>query len=512
MKRRTLLRAALIVLSVATAACGSSSDSSEDPGGLAISEEGGPRAPDAASTRSAAGIAAAGGRLPGGPACPDPGSAEAGDTVKIAWADPDLNQLADAGLETLVLDQPALTVGAYIDEVNFQGGQGIGGNCFELLHYSWDLSNPDESFLQICTDLAQQRPLLLLSIALNNTTLRCATLAERIPTFVVSATVSNSSVAAADGSLFLADGSLEYLLSSSLDVAASEELLTADDLIGLLVTDNANTESEMETAQRASERLGLDIVGLAAVPTEFGTIGASRAERQVRLLESDLSDSEHEAALRRFSQLSAEHARVLQQMERFFLDTVGEMQSAGVTAVVASASSADVRRLMRAADRLDWFPQWVITDSQPAVLTLTNAPREQGLNLVQISSKRAAGDEIPELDRGCINLRNTSAEAPHFSHRVHTDAWNLTTAICDYLDVTFGAVTRVSGPLTREALSDALNATDYETAHGSRIRFASDDRNGADRFRVLRADPDCVLDYWGCMRAISDWSMPDAGA
>ena len=156
---------------------------------------------------------------------------------------------------------------------------------------------------------------------------------------------------------------------------------------------------------------------------------------------------------------------------------------------------------MRAAERLDWFPQWVINDSQPAVLTLTGAPEEQVRRLVQISSRRAAGDPIPDSDRACVSLRNTSAEAPPFSHRTHTDAWNLITATCDSLDLVFAAMTRVAGPLTREALIDALALTDYETAHGSRISFAPDDHNGSDRFRVLRADPDCVLDEWGCMRA-----------
>ena len=70
-------------------------------------------------------------------------------------------------------------------------------------------------------------------------------------------------------------------------------------------------------------------------------------------------------------------------------------------------------------------------------------------------------------------------------------------------------MTRVAGPLTREALISALALSDYETAHGSRISFDPDDRDGSDRFRVLRADPDCVLDEWGCMRAEGDWFSPN---
>ena len=506
---RSRSRATLVLalLCLAAAACGADAARPDLTDTSGFPEDGAPRAAGFGSTRSGMGISAAGGAPRRGPACPEAGSPQASDPVTIAWSGPDLDELAAVGLETMVLDEPSLIVEAYINEVNANGG--INGNCFEPVAYAWDLSDPDASFRQICTDLPERRPLLLLSLWMNDTTLRCATLDAQVPTLGIFTSLPASSLESSEGRLFLDDGSVGHLLSNSLDVAARADVLTGDDRIGLLVTDGASAAAQIETALAAVERLDLELVSVANVPSEFGTVGVSVAERQVRLLEGGLTDSETEAAVRRLSRLSPEKAEVLRQMEEYFLDTVEHLRRAGVTTVVSSSTSADVRRLMRAAERLDWFPQWVINDSQPAALTLTGAPEEQVRRLVQISSRRAAGDPIPDSDRACVSLRNTSAEAPPFSHRTHTDAWNLITATCDSLDLVFAAMTRVAWPLTREALIDALALTDYETAHGSRISFAPDDHNGSDRFRVLRADPDCVLDEWGCMRAESDWFGPD---
>ena len=224
-----------------------------------------------------------------------------------------------------------------------------------------------------------------------------------------------------------------------------------------------------------------------------------------RLLEDGLTDQEVEDAFRSLARLSPEQADVLRQMERFYLGAAEELRDAGVTVVVASSSSDDIRRLMRAAHRLDWSPRWVINDSQPSFLTLTGAPRDQGINLVQISSRRAAGDPVPSLDRGCISLRNTMTDAPPFRYRTHTDAWNLISATCDYLDVVFAAISRAGPAVTRDSMVEALSTTRYETDAGALITFAPDDRGGSDRFRVLTADPDCVLNDWGCMRAFTDW-------
>jgi len=90
-------------------------------------------------------------------------------------------------------------------------------------------------------------------------------------------------------------------------------------------------------------------------------------------------------------------------------------------------------------------------------------------------------------------------------------------ATCDYLDVAFSAMTRVQGEVNADTFVEALMATDYEPGFGGRITFGSGDFGGAERFRVLQADPGCVLNAWGCMRPTTDWtthtqpSLPSAG-
>ncbi len=498
--------AALGVLCLLASACGGS----DQPGEIEPQEAstpGGPQFLSPVSMRPSEGISASGGRLRSGAACPEPepggSTAQAADTIKIAWVGPNVERLASIGLETLILDEPSLVVDAYISEVNRQGG--IGGTCFELVKFMWDVSDPDMSFQDICSELPQEQPLVLLSLLTNNAVLRCATLGSMIPTVGIFTSLPEGSLASAEGRLFIDDGSYEHLLSVTMTVAAAAEELTAEDRIGLLVTDRNSAASEIETAARSVERLGLHMATVAAVPSEFGTVGVSVAEREVRLMQTGLSDSEIEEAVLSYAELLPAQVATLRSLERFFVDTVTEMQRSGVTAVVTSASPADVRRLMRAADQLDWLPRWITTDSQPSMLTLTDAPKRQAQSLVQVSSRRAASDRDSDLDRGCVSLRNTSVAAEQFTHRTHTDAWSLLTTTCDYLDVVFGAMTRTEGSLTRDALLVSLSRADYETAWGSRIRFAPDDRNGSDHFRILRADPYCVLNSWGCMRADSRW-------
>ncbi len=423
-------------------------------------------------------------------------------TTTIAWVGPDIGELDDLGLESLVLDEPSLIVDAYINEVNDLGG--IGGSCFRLAAFSWKLLDQDSSFRQICKELPQEDPIVLFSLAPNATTLRCATLGARIATVAMMASVPEASLAAAEGGLLL-DGSVEHLLAASLRIAGQAGEVGAGDRIGLLVTDRASAASEIETAEQVSESLGLPMVATAVVPAEFGTVGVSVAESQVRLMETGLSDAEIQQAVESFEVLRPEQVAVLRSLERFFVDTVSELRNAGVTVVAASASSSDVRRLMLAAEQIGWTPTWLTSDAQAAELVLTDSPARQARNLIQISARQAASDPISDLDTGCISLRNTSASGPTFAHRAHTDAWNLTTLTCEFLDVVFGAMTRIDGPIDRASLLDALSRTDYVTARGSHLRFTSGDHNGAQLFRVLRADPDCVLNQWGCMRAASHW-------
>ena len=203
-----------------------------------------------------------------------------------------------------------------------------------------------------------------------------------------------------------------------------------------------------------------------------------------------------------------ELADLFGQMEQFFLDAATRFKDAGVTAVAATADWTDMRRMIRAAELVDWTPTWVANDIQPATIVLADVPKRQAENLVLVSSRRAAGDVVTELDQGCITLRNTASVAEPFAHRLHTDAWTFITAICDYLDVTFSAMTRVPGPINADTFVEALKDTQYETQYGGLITFSPSDPNGAERFRVLEADPECVLNFWGCMRSTTDWLLP----
>ena len=106
-------------------------------------------------------------------------------------------------------------------------------------------------------------------------------------------------------------------------------------------------------------------------------------------------------------------------------------------------------------------------------------------------------------------MRNATADAAPFGHRPHTDAWNLITSICDYLDVAFSALTRIDGAITHLSFTESLNETRYEAGYGGLITFGAANRNGAERFRVLQPDSGCVLNYWGCMRSTTGWLSPE---
>ena len=509
--RALALSGAFTVLCLIAAACGGGDGGSTAETQTADTEAASPEAAPSASslltTRPGAGIVAAGGTIRGESSCPAPGAAGQPETVRIGYVGPDLDELADIGLETLVFDGPTNIVDAYVNEINLNGG--INGHCFEFVAYEWGLVDPVASFGQMCTELPQQEPLVVLSLGLSDTTYDCITLAAELPTFGLFATKTDAQFAAAGGRLFVDQGSAEYLLSTGVETAFMAGALTQEDRAGFLHNEGESAESEHEALESTTEQLGFQVMSEAEVPAEFSELGLLLAESQVRLLQGDLSGDEAQAAERAWAALAPEQAEALRQIEQFFLDAARSFQEAGVTAVVMAADWSDVRRFIRAANLIDWFPSWVLTDYQPVLLVLTDLPEDQGQNLVQASARRAAGDEIPDLDRSCVSMRNTATDAGPFSHRFHTDAWNLITSTCDYLDIIFGAISRVDGPLTHQAFLEALSATDYETVHGSLIKFTAENRFGNDRFRMLKADPNCVLDDWGCMRSLTDWISPN---
>ena len=504
---------ALTLLCVTAAACGGGNDGA--PVAQADDSEATPTeaAPviELLSTRIGAGIAAAGGNLQaiqGDNPCNQPGAAST-EPITIAYVGADFEELDAIGFETIVLEDPSLIISAYVNQVNFNGG--INGRCVGLVTYSWSLTDPVGSFAQICADLPQQRPVFYFMLKLydtHNTVLDCATIEAAVPTVGLYASTPVSTFVRTGRWLFTDDGDVERLLSRTLETARGSGVIDANDRVGLLQGSGPSAGMGVMISEAMISRVGVDHVNTANIPHEYGNLELLLSEKQVRLLESGLSESEREEAQQSLESIDAELAELFVQIEDFYTEAVARFKDAGVTAVVITSDWSDLRRMMRAADRIDWAPTWLANDIQSATSTLADAPKRQAQNLLQVSSRRAAGDEVPPLDQGCITLRNTTSEAPRFAHRPHTDAWNMITSVCDYLDVSFSALTRAEGRITRVSFTDAMNETHYELEHGGLITFTPGNRSGAERFRVLQADPDCVLNSWGCMRSTTDWLSP----
>ncbi|MDE0133402.1 MAG: hypothetical protein OXM54_01055 [Acidimicrobiaceae bacterium] len=497
-------------------ACGSTADSQDLPvaGQGAAPER--LSADDAAILRPHEGISAAGGNLDvvgGSSAC------SGDDMIDIVYLGPDLARLDEIGLEELVIEEPSLLIDAYVEALNALGG--IHGRCIRATAYLWDPADATGSVGQICDEMAASRPLFVLNFLGNVDGINCATLDHGIVTLGLYASAPSESTIAAEGRLFLDDGTHAYLLENSIEVALRAGHLSPDAQLGFLRGAGSGADDQI-AAMRALmapggllsliDKYGMDVGSVGHVPGAFSEWSTLRAEKQLGLLRADLSEAEQSAAQEARDTLDPEIVDRLGRIEDFYLDAAADYLDAGVDVMVSTASWIEMRRLMRAAELTGWNPWWIASDTQGATLTLIGAPANQARRFVHISARRAAGDEVPALDRGCVLLRNTTAGAVPFSHRHHTDAWSVITATCDLLDVAFSALSRTPVPLDGDAFAAAMHHTDYQTAHGGRITYGPEDPSGADRFRVLEADPDCVLDDWGCMRALTDWLAPVAEA
>lgn len=539
--RATLIAvAALGAVGVLAAACGGGDDGPQPAeGGISVTmpEEVAEANASVLASRPGEGISAAGGTLEPGEPCPAPGSAGAGETVKIVLVTPDMFNLDIVGLGNLVFDDPAYIIDAYVNKINSFGG--VSGHCFEFHNHVYGFTDPVGDFGRICTEVPQQQPLVLLMIGANDTTLQCATLGAQIPSIGLYAQFPEEMFAQTGGLLRVDHGSVEFLLENGMEAALAAGVLTTADSVVLLHQASPTADPGMEMSHdmgdmgeglafgghmhdpdalgvamfdETSRRLGLQVAGWVGVVSDFSGTGVLVIEQQFRDLGGDIFDPDEASFEQAVATMPPDVAELLGAMRNHFITTAVGMRDAGVTAVVAAGDWADVRNLMRAAELAEWYPKWIINDGHYALLVLTDSPKAQGLNLVQVSSRRAADDPIDGLDRGCLSLRNAETAAEPFAHRFHTDAWSLMTATCDYLDVLFSAVSRVDGPLTRESFVAALSRTDYRAAHGQRLRFTTGDLYGSDGFRVLGADPNCVLNDWGCMRPITDWFQPVGGA
>ena len=504
---------ALLALSVAASACGGGAESADPlPVEIGAAADTAP-AFDAASERVRAGIVAAGGDVAalGGAQCPN----EDDEPITIVYLGPEIARLGTVGLTDLSLEEPYILIDTYLRLLNSLGG--IDGRCFDLSVHQWDPADAAASYERICAEVPAEAPLLVINFAGDITGIRCLTLEADIPTLGLYGSAPSDLVVSADGRLLLDDGTHSYLFENSIEVTLRADLLMADARLGLLRDAGSGADDQI-AAMRALmapgglltliEKYGIDVGSVAHIPAAFSDWSTLLPEQQSGLLRSDPSPAQQAAR----AALPAATAELLDQIEEFYLEAAGDYRDAGIEVVVSTAPWYEMRRLMRAAELADWHPWWIASDIQGATATLNGAPAEQAARYLLVSSRRAAGDEVPAFDRNCVLVRNTSRMAPTFAHRHHTDAWSALTATCDLLDVIFAAVTRVGGAVTSESFVEAVRQTDYEAEYGGRLSFSPDDSSGADRFRVLRADPACMLDSWGCTRSLTEWLAPVAEA
>ena len=507
---------AVAAVSMVAAAC--SGADSEQPSVLADDPE--LRAPasdtdDAENrvSRTHAGIAAAGGDMS---ALLD-GDCSAEDEIRIAYVGPEFSNLGDIGLGSLVLEDPVVAISSYVMEVNVNGG--IDGRCVATSIYQWDWQDPAEDFFRICRDIPAEDPVFVINLYGDARTLHCLAVWTDVPVIGLVSSVQTEFLANTQGRLFLFDGSTEYLFYNSIDIAQRSGMLADDDQIGLLhqpLAGEAVADDESDVTADLVERIATggitdaEVAVVSHVPVHFGDLALIVAEGSTHLLKSGLTTSEQEQAARESAALSTFERSQLDEIESFYLDAATVHRDMGVSVVFSTAPWYELRRMMRAAELVGWHPRWMANDTQGATLPLTDAPAAQAENFYLVSYQRSVGDSIADMDRGCVTLRNSLPDAPMFAYRHHTDAWLTLVVTCDTLDLAMSALTRIDGAPTGDAFVKELTNSNYEIEYGGRIAYGPQDRSGAERFRIMQADPNCLLEAWGCMRAVTDWHESSA--
>lgn len=499
----------MVAVALLTAACGGGTPDDTPSGAAAAAPEVPAATLDVSSTRTYAGIIAAGGDA----AAFGASECDMNRTFRLAYIGPDLSELDTVGLGSLVLEEPSQLIAAYLTDLNANGG--LHGRCVQSSVHLWSWTSPEESFERICARVAAESPIVVLSLFGDLRGVQCLTSDAGLPMLGLHASVPTTVQRRSRGNLFLDDGTYGHLLGVSIQVARATGAVPGSGQVGLLYgrplgasgsREEFNIGADFDHVAQQTGDFNLIPGVIAHVPVQFGQLSLLGPEARVRLLESGLTAAEIAASGTEQAALDSEQRAVLAAIEQFYLDTVTQFRDKGVAAVYATAPWFELRRMMRAAERIGWYPTWIANDVQGATLTLTGAPRAQTENFFLVSSRRAAGDAIAGIDRGCVGLRNSAVGTPPFEHRHHSDAWNLLVATCDALDVTLGALSRVSGPMSAAAFRDQLLNTDYAMEYGGALFFGHDEFSGATRFRLLEADPTCVLDSWGCTRATSPWS------
>ena len=506
------LAALLTAAALAAAACGGEAGTPAAPGGDTGGSAG---STEFTTTRTGAGLVAAGGSLGalGAERC------SLARKVQLAFIRPDLEEFDELGLGSLVIEDPWELISAYASEVNSHGG--IHGRCLQASIHTLSWADPAASVLSACRGIPAIDAIVVLSLFGDVRVTECLAVDAQVPILGVYASVPATVQRRSRGRLFLDDGTSGYLLANSIQVARRAEIVSERDKVGLLYGPPVGADaSDREFNIGADFEEVVTVTGDASlipgvithVPSRFGQLRLLGVENRVRLLQSGLTSAEQLDAQSQIASLSADDLRSMRDIEQFYLEAATEQRDSGVVAVFATAPWFELRRMMRAAERIGWRPLWIASDIQGATLPLTDAPPEQADNFYLVSARRAAGDVQTELDRGCVSLRNTARDDTLFEHRAHSDAWGVLQAMCGALDIVVSALSRIDGAPSTVAFAAMLGATRYDAGFGGRLEFAPGDFSGADRFRVQRADPDCILEEWGCMRAVTEWMEPSDAA
>ena len=274
--------------------------------------------------------------------CDQPGGSE---PILISYVGANLAELDDYGLEAIVVEEPALIIDAYTNEVNFNGG--INGHCVEFVPHIWSLGDPQGDIARLCTELPQQRPVFFFSLRVSEPALQCATLGAQIPmvglyAFAPASTIRSDRRPALPRRRHRgapADGQPRRGAVVGRDQRRRAPGTAARHLRhGRGRHDSSNASGSTTPRPRRCP------------PSSPSPSCCSRRSRWA-CLEGDLTDEEQMEAQRNLAALPAELAGLFGQMEQqFFLDTANRFKEAGVTAVVATAEWSDVRRLIRAAE------------------------------------------------------------------------------------------------------------------------------------------------------------------
>ena len=445
------------------------------------------------ASRVMTGIEAAGGNVEalGGVDHCDESDAAASSPLTVAYLGPDLDELSALGVVSVTVEDPALVIAAYVNEINSLGG--IDGRCVAFDTVYWRANAPISSYIEACAHLDRTNPLFFFNFRWLGPNLHCTAFGAPLPELGLNASTLEATARDAGHLLYVDDGAVEHLTVRTAEVGLEAGIITEADRVGLLHGTGTGAGLRISVVEELARHAGLNVAASADIPREFDDLRLAWGSAS----SPGPSDS-----------LPPEASALLDELERFHARAAAHFEDAGVSVVLATSHWADVRRMMQAAELVGWTPLWLTSDIQPITLATADAPERQAENYFQVSSRRAAGDVVPSADQGCIVMRNGWIDASPFNHRPHTDAWNLLMSVCDSLDVAFAAVSRIDGPVDHLSFIDALDDTHYEAGYGGLISYSSRNRNGAERFRLLKVDPACVLNHWGCSRATTDWLSP----